>query len=263
MNSNSTSEHSPTTTAIYPELKGKTALITGAGKGIGRDCVRELVAQGCSIIAVSRTQSDLDDILETYGGENGVKIIIKTLDISDWEKAEEWFATLPPINFLINNAAVVSPQKFLDITQKDLEHVMNVNFNAQFHFAQLAAKNMIENNIKGVILNMSSIASKKSYVQTSKYCCSKAALNMLTQCLVTELAPHGIRSVCVCPGFVWTDMLRKSPDTTTYVKYFQQQNPHCRIGNVEDVSRVVSFLLSDNACMISGSTTYLESGLFS
>ncbi|XP_063714490.1 L-xylulose reductase-like [Symsagittifera roscoffensis] len=254
----------PKTSAIYPELKGKTALVTGAGKGIGKDCVRELAAQGCNVIAVSRTQSDLDELVSLYGsGDSGSKITTKSLDISDWDKSEEWFKTIPPIHFLVNNAGVVQPKKILEITKESLESVMNINFNAQFHFAQLAARNMIKNENKGVIINMSSVASRKALTQSATYCCSKAALNMLTQCLVIELEPHGIRSVCVCPGFVWTGMLRNAPHSAQYIKAFQNQNPQCRIGNVEDVSRVVSFMLSDNACMITGSTTLLDSGLFS
>jgi len=253
------------TAVIYPELKGKRALITGAGKGIGRDCVRELWEQGCHVIAVSRTQSDLDSLTEQCQSKpviDGQQIITKAVDITSRTQVEEWFETLPAINFLINNAAIVRPQKFVDVTEEEYDLVTGVNFKAQFHFGQLAARNMIANEIKGVIINVSSVAGRKALPYTSTYCCSKAALNMLTQVMTVELAQYGIRAVSLCPGFVWTEMLKTTPNAENFLKQFQEQHPYCKIGDVEDISRVVSFHLSHNACMITGSISYLDSGLF-
>ena len=245
---------------IYPDLKGKTVLITGAGKSIGRECVRELVDQGCSIIAVSRTQSDLDSLYKQFASPK-CSIIIKSLDITNWQMVEDWFQTLPPIHFLVNNAAIVRAEYFLDISKDNLDTVLNTNFSAQLHFGQLAAKNMIKNKIKGVIVNMSSVASQKALTKSATYCCSKAALQMLTKCMAIELGEHGIRAVALCPTFVMTGMLMNAERAQDFIDNFMKRHPLGRMAESQDVSRAVAFLLSDSSRMITGSSTFLDSGL--
>ena len=251
----------PIAKVIYPDLKGKTALITGAGKSIGRECVQELVDQGCDIIAVSRTQADLDSLYKQFSDE--CRIITKSLDITDWQLVEEWFQTLPPVHFLVNNAAIVRAEHFLDISKENLDLVLNTNFSAQLHFGQLAAKNMIKNNIKGVIINMGSVASQKALTKSTTYCCSKAALQMLTKCMALELGEHGIRSVALCPTFVMTGMLlnQKTRQVQDFIENFMKRHPLGRMAESADVSRAVAFLLSDSSRMITGSGLFLDSGL--
>jgi len=251
------------TTVFYPELKGKTALVTGAGKSIGRDIVRELVQQECNIIAVSRTLSDLEQIVEEYSRPDGPKIIIKQLDVSDRCEVENWFETLPPIHYLINNAAVMQMNNYVDVTEEMLDQVMSINFKAPFHLGQLCARSMISNHIKGVIINVSSVASNKALSGASTLCCSKAALNMLTQVMSVELGNHGIRAVSLDVTAVMTQTAKAIPGFEGMAKPFTDRHSQKgRICEEDEISRVIPFLLSDNSSIITGSAVKLDLGYF-
>ncbi|KAJ1128720.1 hypothetical protein NDU88_007095 [Pleurodeles waltl] len=184
-------------------FSGRTALVTGAGKGIGRETVKALQSGGAQVIAVSRTRADLDSLaLECPG--------IKTIcvDLASWDETEEALKDIGAVDLLVNNAAVAVLQPFLEVTQDAWDRSLDVNVKAVAHVSQIVAREMIKRGSHGSIVNISSQASMCALQNHTVYCATKGALDMLTKVMALELGPKKIRVNAVNPTVVMTDMGR-------------------------------------------------------
>lgn len=235
---------------------GKRALVTGAGKGIGRDIVKRLVEYGAETIALSRTQADLDSLKAEVPG-----IIPVQVDLGDWENTRVTLQKLGPVDLLVNNAGVSRLDKFLEAKKEDLEFVHNINFKAVFNVSQVIAKGMVERGQGGAIVNISSLASSLALEDHAAYCSSKGALDMLTKVMALELGPHKIRVNSINPTVVWTKMAEYAWSDPVKAKPLLSRIPMGKFVEVEDVVNSVMFLLSDKANMIVGHQLLLEGGL--
>ncbi|XP_063713974.1 D-erythrulose reductase-like [Symsagittifera roscoffensis] len=253
-------EVSTAATVFYPELRGKRAVVTGAGKGIGAETVDGLITQGCYIIAISRTQADLDKLKQKY---DSTKIETILLDITHWNEVDNIFSKLEPFHYLINNAGIAICGPFLQVSEQDIDSVFGVNVKACLHVAQCAAKKMLENKIKGVVVNISSQASKRPIKDHTMYCCTKAALDMLTKMMSLELGPSEIRTVSVNPTVVMTDMGRKNWSEPSKSESMLSQIPLRRFAEVDEVVKPILFCLSDGAAMINGCDVNIDGGFVS
>nr|XP_039331696.1 L-xylulose reductase isoform X2 [Saimiri boliviensis boliviensis] len=219
-------------------LAGRRALVTGAGKGIGRGTVQALHAAGARVVAVSRTQADLDSLLRECPGIDPVCV-----DLSDWEATERALGNVGPVDLLVNNAGVALLQPFLEITKEAFDRSFEVNLRAVIQVSKIVARGLIARGVPGAIVNISSQASQRAITNHSVYCecpscalgpapapaspsspapapapaslaspsftgATKGALDMLTKAMALELGPHKIRVNAVNPTVVMTAMGR-------------------------------------------------------
>ncbi|XP_003384523.1 PREDICTED: L-xylulose reductase-like [Amphimedon queenslandica] len=236
-------------------FKGKKALVTGAGKGIGRATAKALVECGADVVALSRTESDLKTLKTECPG-----ITTVCVDVADLQATREKLWSITPIDLLVNNAGVTSLQSFLEVTPEEYEKVMNVNHKAVLFLSQYVAKWMIDRGKGGAIVNVSSMASKVALKDHTSYCSSKAALDMLTKVMGVELGPHNIRVNAVNPTVVYTEMGRKAWSNPQKATPVLQRIPTGRFAEEEDVVKAILFLLSDSSSMINCETLLIDGG---
>jgi 3-oxoacyl-[acyl-carrier protein] reductase len=191
-------------------LKNKNALITGAGKGIGKAVAIALAKEGVNVILVSRTQSDLDEVA-TEVNKLGVKSLTLTADVSDIysittavDKALDTFQT---IDILINNAGIAAFGKFLELEPQAWERIIQVNLMGTYYTTRAVLPNMIARQT-GDIINISSTAGLKGNALTSAYSASKFAVLGLTESLMQEVRKHNIRVTALTPSTVGTEMAK-------------------------------------------------------
>jgi L-xylulose reductase len=223
--------------------------------GIGRATVKGLVESGALVVAVSRTQADLDSLKEEFPS-----ITCKCVDVSDLQDTREKLWPVMPVDLLVNNAGVTSLQSFLEITPDEYDKVMSINHRATLFLSQYVAKWMIDSKNGGAIVNVSSMASKVALTDHTCYCSSKAALDMLTKVMGKELGQYNIRVNAVNPTVVLTEMGKKAWSDPNKAQPVLRRIPNGRFAEEEDVVRVILFLLSDGAAMINCETTLIDGG---
>lgn len=236
-------------------LKGRRALVTGAGKGIGRHTVKALHAAGVQVVSVSRTQSDLDSLVRECPGVEPVCV-----DLGDWEATERALGNVGPVDLLVNNAAVALQQPFLEVTKEAIDTSFNVNLRAVFQVSQIVARGMIARGAPGAIVNVSSQASQRAITSHSVYCSTKGAMDMLTKVMALELGPHNIRVNAVNPTVVMTAMGQSYWNDPQKAKPFLDRIPLGRFAEVSDVVDTILFLLSDRSSMTTGATVPVDGG---
>ncbi|XP_055448419.1 L-xylulose reductase isoform X2 [Psammomys obesus] len=212
-------------------LAGRRALVTGAGKGIGRSTVLALTAAGAHVVAVSRTQEDLDNLVRECPGVEPVCV-----DLGDWEATEKALSTVGPVDLLVNNAAVALLQPFLEVTKEACDQSFSVNLRAVIQVSQLGPTTTIRTGS------------------------TKGALDMLTKMMALELGPHKIRVNAVNPTVVMTPMGRMNWSDPQKAKAMLDRIPLGKFAEVENVVDAVLFLLSDRSRMTSGSTLPVDGG---
>ena len=183
----------------------KRAIVTGAGKGIGRAIAVQLANKGSEVHAISRTQSDLDNLRKECPDIN-----VHNIDVADWDKTRSTVKSIGAVDYLVNNAAVLVEKPFFDISKGQLDNLFDINFKAVFNISQAVGELMVEQGRGGSIVNMSSIGGFKAGPRLTIYCTSKAALDMLTRNMALELGPHNIRVNSLSPGVLSTRMTLNS-----------------------------------------------------
>lgn len=234
-------------------LDGKRALVTGAGKGIGREIAKRIAECGAEIFALSRTQEDLDSLKAEVPNIN-----IMNVDLQDWDKTREEVSKIGHIDLLVNNAGVGCRLPFIDTPKEEIDRLYDVNVKAVFNVSQVIAKRMIEKGEGGSIVNISSIWSRTAHPDASAYSSTKGAVDNMTRCMALELGPHNIRVNSVNPTFVITNMTKGQEHTVTSLL---ERTPMGRFAETKDVVNAVVFLLSDQSCMISGESLRVDGGL--
>ncbi len=237
------------------KLAGRRILVTGAGKGIGRETVRRLVADGAEVVALSRAAADLDSLQ----AETGCATI--AIDLAELDAAAEAVAGALPLDGLVNNAGITVLESVLDTTMASFQSILAVNTLAPLRLAQVVAGDLIRRGKGGAIVNLSSVASSMAFANHAAYCASKAGLDALTRVLALELGPHGIRTNSVNPTvtltpmgeFAWSDPAKSAP--------MLGRIPLGRFIQPAEVASVISFLLSDDASMVNGVSIDVDGGL--
>ena len=237
------------------DFSGKRALVTGAGKGIGRETVKALVECGAEVVALSRTQSDLDSLSSELPGITALCVDLRKLD-----ETLEVAQSLGPIHLLVNNAGVTELQSFLDVTQDAFEYVMDINVKAVLFVSQVVAKGMVERGQGGSIVNISSQSSICALPNHTVYCASKGALDMLSAVMGLELGAHGVRVNTVHPTVVMTDMGKKAWSDPKKAGDMLSKIPMGKFAEVEDVVNAILFLLSDKSAMINCTKLPVDGG---
>tara|TARA_B100000700_G_scaffold227957_1_gene251787 strand:+ start:152 stop:910 length:759 start_codon:yes stop_codon:yes gene_type:complete len=241
-------------------LKKKYALVTGAGKGLGRACAIALAEAGATVIGLSRTQSDLDKLQKDLKKVKG-KLIKVNCDVMDYENLKNKINKIKKIDVLVNNAGTNIPEPFEKIQQKSMNYIVDLNLKAAFNVAQLVVKKMLKNKKKGgSIINMSSQLGHVGMTGRNVYNMTKFGIEGLTKGMGVELASRNIRVNAVAPTFVETPMVKRFFKNKKFKKLAIGNIPMGKAASESDVATAVCFLASDSAAMITGTSLLIDGG---
>ena len=245
------------------DLKNKTALVTGAGKGLGKACAIALAEAGAKVIIISRTKKDLDEVSKKI---KKIKTKCKSYvcDITNYNQIKEIINNQSKIDILINNAGINIPEHFTKVKTKDMEYLVKINTMATFNLAQLCALKMIKlknrKKIGGAIVNMSSQMGHVGGPIRSVYNMTKFGLEGLTKGMSIDLAKYNIRVNTVCPTFVVTPMTSKFLKSKKFKREVLGNIPLGKFAELSDVASAAVFLASDAASMITGTSLLVDGG---
>ena len=232
----------------------KNIFISGASRGIGKSMAQHFAKNNFNVVGTSRNIFKFDNDLENL-------FPIK-LDVTSRNDVKDCFDELKSKNLLpdilINNAGITADQLFLRMSDDDWDNVINTNLTGTFNLTKIFLKNMIKNKF-GRIINISSISGLMGNPGQVNYSSSKAALNGFTKSLAKEVGSRNITVNCVAPGFIDTDMTSFIEDNER--NEILKQIPLNKFGVPEDISKLVMFLMSDEASYITGQTISIDGGL--
>ena len=241
-------------------LKNKYALVTGAGKGLGRACALAMAEAGATILALSRTQSDLDKLEKDIKKIKG-KIVKIKCDVMDYDDLKNKLQKIKIIDILVNNAGTNIPEPFIDIKQSSMNYLVDLNLKAAFNVAQLVVKKMIKNKKRsGSIINMSSQLGHVGCEGRNVYNMTKFGIEGLTKGMGVELAKNNIRVNTVAPTFVATPMVKNFFKNKEFKKSALSRIPMGKLATESDVATTVCFLASSASSMITGTSILIDGG---
>ena len=241
-------------------LKNKYALVTGAGKGLGKACSIALAEAGATVIALSRTQSDLNKLEKNIKKIKG-KIIKINCDVMNYEDLKTNLDKIKIIDILVNNAGTNFPEPFEKIKQSSMNYLIDLNLKAAFDVAQLVVKKMIKTKKRGgSIINMSSQLGHVGMIGRNIYNMTKFGIEGLTKGMGVELASKNIRVNTVAPTFVETPMVKRFFKNKKFKKLVLGNIPMGKVAKESDVATAVCFLASDSASMITGTSIIVDGG---
>ncbi len=236
------------------------ALITGAAQGIGYASAEALINDGFRV-AIADINADAVNEASLRLGEKAFPLVC---DVADPEQIhgsfEEVEAELGAVSVLVNNAGIAPGGDFLETSADEFRTVLEVNLLGTFVATQRAARSMIENGIRGAIVNMSSINAQVAIPTIPAYCASKGGIMQLTKAAALSLAPHGIRVNAVGPGSIDTAMMAGVNADEAAMQRVMSRTPLGRIGEPEEIASIVAFLASEKASYITGETIYADGG---
>ena len=239
-------------------LDGKVALVTGAGRGIGRGCALGLAEAGAEVVAWSRTADEIESLVAEIEAAGG-KARAQTVDVTDDARVRQAVGELERIDILFNNAGTNKPQDFLDVDIDSLDTVLDLNIRAAFIVAQAVAARMVDQG-EGAIINMSSTMGHIGGPKRAVYCTTKHAIEGLTKALACELGPKGVRVNAVAPTFIETPMTAPMLANEEFRKFVVGMIPLGKVGLPSDVAGAVVFLASPAAAMINGASLLIDGG---
>ncbi len=235
-------------------IQDKTALITGAGRGIGRACAVAFAEAGAKVIAVARTAADLESLATEY--PEATEIWVN--DVTE-EMFYQRIEALTKLDVLVNNAGTNRPQPFIDVDVDSLNSVVDLNVRAMFQTAQSTARVMVKNG-SGSIINMSSQMGHIGSPNRSVYCMTKHAVEGLTKAMAVELAPKGVRVNALAPTFIETKLTRSLLDDPDFKKFVKRMIPLGKVGQPNDVAVAALYLASDASAMVTGHSLRIDGG---
>jgi len=244
-------------------LDGRVALVTGAGRGIGRGISVALADAGAEVWLLARSSADLEETAAEIRVRGG-RAQSCACDVTDAAALKRTVAALPSLDVMVNNAGTNIPEPFVEVSEEHLDRLLGLNVRAAFLAAQAAAKKMLEapdRRARGAaIVNMSSQMGHIGAPNRTVYCLTKHALEGLTKAMAVELAAHNIRVNSVAPTFVETPMTRPMFERAEFRNWVQERIPLGRIGQPEDVAAAVVFLASPAASLITGTSLLVDGG---
>jgi 3-oxoacyl-[acyl-carrier protein] reductase len=242
-------------------FEGRTALVTGASRGIGEAVARRLAADGAHVIAAARTAAALERLVGEIAAAGGSASAL-TMDLSDAASVEaaakEALARPNGVDVLVNNAGVTEDNLILRMSREAWDRVLGTNLTGTFLLTQALVKGMVRKRY-GRIVNIASVVGIMGNPGQANYAASKAGLIGLTKSIARELASRNITCNAVAPGFIETDMTQKM--TPQAREALAGQIPAGRLGTPEDVANAVAFLASEAASYVTGHVLTVSGGL--
>ena len=248
----------------YPKLPsfrldGKKALVTGAGRGIGMGASIALAESGANVTLVSRTEKELKNLTDHINSQ-GYKASYEVLDVNAEDDVASFIDKSDPFDILINNAGTNRPAKLVDTKIDDFDYVMSLNVRSVINLTKLVVRKMLDSNLKGSIINVSSQMGHVGGPNRTTYCSSKFAIEGFTKSLAIELGPEGIRVNAICPTFIQTPMTEPFLKDEEFKKTTIGMIPIGRLGEVTDLMGPFVFLASDASSLMTGSSVLVDGG---
>ena len=242
-------------------LKGKTAIVTGASRGLGRAIAEGLADAGARVGCVATKHENALPIVDTLR-ERGAEAEAFGCHVERGAEVERLFADaddrLGAIDILVNNAGISEPMATLDMTEENWDRHMDINCKSIFLCAQAAARRMKDNG-GGVIVNIGSILGRNAFPATLGYCTSKAAVDHMTRVMAIEWARFGIRVNCVAPGYVRTELIEQlEREGKLDTRDLERRTPQRRLGTGADVAQAVRYVASEEAAFMTGETLVID-----
>ena len=241
---------------------GKTALITGGSRGIGKAIALELSRNGYDIAINYRSGNDDLETLKKEIESNNVKCLMVKADVSDLESCQNMvqtiFAEFGSIDVLVNNAGITKDNLLIRMSEEEFDSVINVNLKGTFNMSKSVAQIMMKQR-SGRIINLSSVIGIIGNAGQANYAASKAGIIGFTKSLAKELASRNILVNAVAPGFIDTDMTKVLSDELK--ENINKQIPLKRQGTAEEVAKVIKFLASEDSSYITGQVINIDGGM--
>ena len=243
--------------------KNKIALVTGAGKGIGKACAIALAEAGAHLIIISRTEKDLIEVQKIIKKQKR-KCTYFVCDVTNIAEIKKIFNKISKLDILVNNAGTNRPEYFTKIKRKDMSEVVDLNIKSSFDVAQLSTNVMLKSKnrkkIGGSIINLSSQLGKVGAPLRSVYNMTKFGVEGLTKGMAIDLAKHNIRVNSICPTFVETPMVKKFFKNKDFKKSVIKNIPLGKVATESDIATAVVYLASDASSMMTGSSLVIDGG---
>lgn len=240
-------------------FEGKVAIVTGSGEGIGREILKRLLEEGSSVIANDIRSEVLDEFAKEYGSD---KLIVSIGDVSDLTYIESLVglavASFGKLDTVVANAGLTAWGDFFEYTAEDFQNVVNLNLRGTFFLSQAASKEMRSQKTGGSLVFISSVCAIRSHRNLAAYGMTKAGIMGLTQALVEEVSPYGIRVNTVSPGATVTP--RNLADDPKYSEAWAGAVPLGKANMPADIASAVCYLASDDASNITGQTLVVDGG---
>ena len=243
-----------------PRLSGKTALVTGSTRGLGRTVADWLARDGARVVVSGRDQGEVDAVAAELEAQGHPALGIAA-DLSSpagaHELADAVLNRAGQLDILVNNAGMSYQESFWEITDEAFEIQTNVNYRSPFILCQQAARHMIANDISGRIVNFSTIGAHSCHADRLVYDAAKGAVEVMTRNMAFELGPHGINVNCVIPGAI-ADRPGADGDTPEWRRYARNNIPLGRVGRAEDIAAAVLFFCLPESSFISGQALLVD-----
>ncbi|GLB49555.1 3-oxoacyl-[acyl-carrier-protein] reductase [Neptunitalea lumnitzerae] len=243
-------------------LEGKTAIITGASRGIGKGIAEVFAKHGANIAFTYSSSVEAANALETELKEQGVKVKGYQSNAADFEQAQKLASDVVEefgaIDILINNAGITKDNLLMRISEEDFDKVIEVNLKSVFNMTKAVQRTMLKQR-KGSIINMSSVVGVKGNAGQTNYAASKAGILGFTKSVALELGSRNIRCNAIAPGFIETEMTAKLDEKT--VQGWREGIPLKRGGTTEDVANACLYLASDLSAYVTGQTLNVDGGM--
>jgi 3-oxoacyl-[acyl-carrier protein] reductase len=243
-------------------LQGKTALITGGARGIGKEIVTAFLSEGASVYFIDLNESEYMQEYESLAKENGVEVFFKQANVADEEEisavVNEILTSCEKLDILVNNAGITRDGLIFRMSGKDWNDVLSVNLTSAFYISKLISRHMMKQK-GGSIINVASIVGVIGNGGQCNYSASKAGLIGLTKSLAREIGSRNVRVNAVAPGFIRTPMTEKLNDNQKEALF--SQIPLSRLGEPSEVAASIVFLASEMASYITGHVLHITGGL--
>jgi glucose 1-dehydrogenase len=246
-------------------LDGRVAIVTGAGTGIGQAIAVRLGKEGAQVVVDYRDHPeqavDTQQKIAAVGGKS-ITVQGDVVSLSDSQNlVAQAYQQLGRCDILVNNAGIEKGSDFWEVTEADYDAVLNVNLKGAFFLTQFFVKRLIDGNLPGRVINISSVHEDMVFPHFATYAASKGAMRMLMRNLAVELGPHNITVNNVAPGAIATPINTKLLNDKPELDALLRNIPLGRMGQPEDVAGLVAFLASDEAGYVTGSTYVVDGGL--
>ncbi|WP_074204410.1 SDR family NAD(P)-dependent oxidoreductase [Parasphingorhabdus marina] len=240
-------------------LDGKRAVITGAGRGIGKAMATALAAAGAAVTLIARTEAEIAALDSELKGA-GYLADHAVLDVTNMSGVSAFFDECDAFHILVNNAGTNRPKPMQDVSEEDYDAVLDLNVKSAFFVAQACVKKMLEQQQNGSLIHIGSQMGHVGGPNRSLYCASKWALEGMNKAFALDLAKHGIRSNTIAPTFIETELTRPFFEDEAFMASVLEKIKLGRIGKPEDLMGAVLFLASDASAMMTGSSMVIDGG---
>lgn len=242
-------------------FEGQSILVTGASSGIGRAAAERLAAEGANVALGGRRRDRLEAVAKPLGDD----AIVVTGDVCDSVTGPEWVSetvkAFGALDGLVNAAGILFTKGLLDTEPDEWDHMLDTNVKSIQMMTRAAAPELIKR--KGSVLNVSSVAATRPYAAVGAYCVSKAAVDMMTECMALELADKGVRVNAVNPGVVRTELhtvTKAVPDYEAFLERAKSTHPLGRWAEPEEIAALIAYLMSDEASWVTGACYAIDGG---